>query len=542
MVARLSAVCAFITVLLLLSAVPLHGQITVVQTAQAQGPSVSCSMPINFVETCSPSSVPETVNLTPTKPGSALLIISDGGEYCVDNFGQTWQSVEGMGYQRPQPGSITEGITSVTCDGEAFEFFEISGVSQNPSIYENDTLDTYLWNSATVPCPAGFSPDSITIYTLGADYIAEAYPVPRPAPLLTISPATGYSGLPTISDSRSSYVNREWTNLGGGAYGWEDWWRTDLYVLSSEYHIWGQGDSGYPATFLFTPGQDPNLADGDALCSGISYKLAPQFDAETGQGLCKACAGQPINLANGNTWIQEADINLPGLGGGLLLERTWNSKWPSTQAGSQSGVFGMNWRSTYEERVYVDTYGDGNLKYSRSDGSFWSFPATGGAVIAPANGNATVAAGSNYWTISFKNGEKRLFSMTSGSLLAITDRNGNATNIAYDQANRLSTATDAAGRYLQFNYGNSSFPYQVTSVTSSVGVTTSYIYDNQGRLTTATAPDQSFVTFEYDPNSLITAVKDSNSKILELHTYDSAGRGLTSSRAGGVEALTITYP
>jgi YD repeat-containing protein len=58
----------------------------------------------------------------------------------------------------------------------------------------------------------------------------------------------------------------------------------------------------------------------------------------------------------------------------------------------------------------------------------------------------------------------------------------------------------------------------------------------------ATKPDQSYVTYSYDNQSRITAVLDSAGKILESHTYDASGRGLTSSRANGVEAITMTYP
>ena len=201
-------------------------------------------------------------------------------------------------------------------------------------------------------------------------------------------------------------------------------------------------------------------------------------------------------------------------------------------------MFGPNWRSSYEERVFQDY---NYLKYSRSDGSFWSFTSSAGAIVAPANAGARVASGPSYWTISFKSGETRLFSNTSGSLVAIIDRNGNATRMGYDALNRLITVTDAAGRSLHFSYGNPSFSNRVTSVTSSVGVTTGYNYDNQGRLIKATKPDQSYVTFTYNAQSLITAVLDSAGKILESHTYDSSGRGLTSSRANGVEAITMTY-
>src|SRR4029077_18533841 len=84
--------------------------------------------------------------------------------------------------------------------------------------------------------------------------------------------------------------------------------------------------------------------------------------------------GQPINLANANTYITQTDIRLPGLGGGLNLARTWNSIWPLTQTGMVAFMFGPNWTSTYQERVFTGS--DGYMKYARNDGSFWSFGVT----------------------------------------------------------------------------------------------------------------------------------------------------------------------
>jgi len=74
-----------------------------------------------------------------------------------------------------------------------------------------------------------------------------------------------------------------------------------------------------------------------------------------------------------------------------------------------------------------------------------------------------------------------------------------------------------------------------------VGISTSYSYDSQNRLTQVTEPDSSTVSFQYNSQSLISAVLDSAGKTLEAHTYDSAGRGLTSSRANGVDAVTLSY-
>jgi YD repeat-containing protein len=268
--------------------------------------------------------------------------------------------------------------------------------------------------------------------------------------------------------------------------------------------------------------------------------------SETGPGpsSCPSCAGgRPINLTNGNTYIQQTDIQIPGIGSALVLQRTWNSIWPSSQSGMISGLFGPNWRSTYEERVFVDI--DGTVKYSRSDGSFWSFQLYGSPAVyqtvAPQNTSATLVYGATSWTLSFKNGETRLFDSTSGSLTKIIDRNGNTTQLSYDSSNRLVTVTDPASRHLYFGYGSNS-SLLVTAVTSDFGISLTYLYDSQGRLIQLTMPDLTTISFAYNSNSMITAVTDSNGKVLESHTYDSYGRGLTSSKANGVEALTLTYP
>src|ERR1700676_1592180 len=112
----------------------------------------------------------------------------------------------------------------------------------------------------------------------------------------------------------------------------------------------------------------PHLPPGATNCFGFAWTEYCQiptpycvpFDAPQ-ETICIPCllaagagnvvsAGSPISLATGNTWISQTDVNLPGLGGGLKFSRTWNSIWPTSQAAMQIGLFGSNWRSTYEER------------------------------------------------------------------------------------------------------------------------------------------------------------------------------------------------
>ena len=303
----------------------------------------------------------------------------------------------------------------------------------------------------------------------------------------------------------------------------------------------------------------PVLPVGTVCCNpgGIPWGLvcvAPQkgcLPPNTANETCVSCnqgktaqGGQPIDLASGNTYISQQDIVIPGLGGGLRLTRTWNSIFPPLQ-NSYPTMFGTNWRSTYEERLILNS-SDQLMKYARGDGSVWSFAVVNNSnpwiygTVAPGNDTSTITQGSQSFTLLSKTGEKRLFDLTSGELLSIIDRNGNTTQLSYDAQNRLITVTDPALRHLNFNYTGAST--LVSTVTSDAGITYSYTYDNQGRLTTVTKPDNTTITFVYDANSMITSVKDSQGKILESHTYDALGRGLTSSRANGVEGVTVTYP
>jgi YD repeat-containing protein len=266
---------------------------------------------------------------------------------------------------------------------------------------------------------------------------------------------------------------------------------------------------------------------------------------------CNAPAGSPIDLATGDTYFDQADIRIPGLGGGLTLKRTWNSISFGTFT-----IFGGQWTSNFEESVYADP--DGYLDYYRGDGSLWSFGFSGWdnngnpnyAPAGPANQVATITQYDNptpenpTWVLKFQNGEQRVFDGNSGKLLSITDRNGNATALNYDSSYRLTSVADPASRHLYFSYSSPS-PFIVSNVTSDFGVSLSYAYDISGRLVQVTEPDSTTISYQYNdlnnPN-LITAVLDSNGKVLESHTYNSCAQGLTSSRALGVDAITISYP
>lgn len=285
-----------------------------------------------------------------------------------------------------------------------------------------------------------------------------------------------------------------------------------------------------------------------------SATLTESDDNTTDLGHCKQCeatAGSPINLTNGNTWITNQDYSLPGLGGGLGLVRTWNSLWTSQVPFETSGMFGDSWQSNYERRLQVSSgrstssSSSSQIKYWRGDGSAWTFSQNPSnlaySVISPPDERAllTFDTTTNLFTLALQDGRQEIFD-SGGYLSSLTDRNGNRTTLSYDSSQRLIGVTDAASRTLTFNYSGSS-PSLVSSIQDAVRVIATYTYDAGGHLTRVTYADGSSVIYAYDVSGLITSSTDNNGKVFEAHTYDTFRRGLTSQRANGADAISISY-
>src|SRR5579863_10542881 len=214
---------------------------------------------------------------------------------------------------------------------------------------------------------------------------------------------------------------------------------------------------------------------------GVAPDTSPDLGAPSSDYDCRGVCGSPINITNGNVWVQEQDYSLPGLGGGLAVTRTWNSTLASSFPVAVVGMFGDSWRSTYEESLAMNL---GNqLRYWRADGSAWTFTCDSTlqncTLGYPTNVGASLTYNSttNLYTVTLKEGNQRVFN-SNGVLTAFVDRNGNQTNLTYDSSQRLIQVTDAASRKLTFTYGDPNNPAQVTSIQDAVGTIATYVYDS----------------------------------------------------------------
>ena len=289
---------------------------------------------------------------------------------------------------------------------------------------------------------------------------------------------------------------------------------TDSFTYRIRDDFWGYSS---PATVTLT------VLPNDGLESG-------------GAPSCHSAVGEPINVTNGNMYLQQSDYQLPGVGPAINVTRAYNS------TSQRTGVFGKGWSSDYDEAIQI--YSSTFVRWFAPDGQATNLirPSGSGSFI-PVEGDfhsSVVQNGDGSFTVSFKDGSVHRFSST-GKLLSLADRNGNQTSLSYDINGRLISVTDPFGRVLTITPDANG---RVLSISDSIGTAATYAYGASGELLSVTYPDNSAFSFSYtsaNGNLVLASVTDAFSNVLESHTYDAQGRALTSEKQGGVEHYGFSY-
>ncbi|MGQ0542485.1 MAG: RHS repeat-associated core domain-containing protein [Blastocatellia bacterium] len=252
--------------------------------------------------------------------------------------------------------------------------------------------------------------------------------------------------------------------------------------------------------------------------------------------------GKPVNVTNGNMWLQQTDYVLPGRGEFIEINRFYNSIIQI------SGHFGLGWSTKYDEslQIYPDNkmirlnQPDGRAAYfgrAETTQPFLSFSQdVKGQIVANQGGT---------YTLTNKDGSVRNFT-SGGRLFSAADRNGNMTTLTYDSNSRLIGITDSTGRTLTLTPNTNG---TIAQISDAMGVIADYeYYPGTSRLKTVTYPDGSKYKFEYtdivvngQTKTVLTTVRDAFDYILETHLYDSHARATTSEKEGGVEKYTFQY-
>ena len=310
--------------------------------------------------------------------------------------------------------------------------------------------------------------------------------------------------------------------------GWQTGPHGSLFTTSSGGFVYSP-NSGFLGADTYTI----NVCDNWAGCTpqNVTFYVVGNDDGVNDGESCPL-VGRPINVTNGNMWLQQQDHELPAVGFPIEVTRTYNSK--STRV----GLFGRGWSTAYDESIVA--LGNDLVRLNEADGraTYFGRPAGSSGPLTPLQGDfhGQLAQGGSGYTLTMTDGSSRQFN-SAGKLVSITDRNNNSTTLTYGGSG-LSSVTDPYGRVLTVNTNANG---QVLSISDTLGTIATYNYGGSNQLLSVTYADNSAFAFGYDGGLRLTTVTDALGNVVEAHTYDGLGRALTSETHGGAERFTLSY-
>ena len=147
------------------------------------------------------------------------------------------------------------------------------------------------------------------------------------------------------------------------------------------------------------------LCDSLGACSQgtVTFRLIGDGQ-DDGATSCNANIGGPINVTNGNMYLQQSDYSLPAVGPAINVTRTFNSNSQST------GIFGRGWSTSYDQSMV--TYGNDLARFNQGDGRAIYFGRSGAGAYTDLIGDfhAQIAQGAGL-TLALKDGSVEQFNI-----------------------------------------------------------------------------------------------------------------------------------
>jgi RHS repeat-associated protein len=313
-----------------------------------------------------------------------------------------------------------------------------------------------------------------------------------------------------------------------------------------------------------------NVGDG-GKCNGGEGHTGAKSEPTCQQGLGATVdgnpsVGDPINTSTGNSYRQDDDY----AGSVWLTFRRFYNSDPSVVP----TAMGTNWSHSFNRSLSI-SQSPATVSVSRPDGKQEVFAKSNGVWSATNEVPDTLIETDNVQGLPtsytlFVAALRHIETYdASGFLQSVTDESGIGAALAYSTAQTpsqiaprpglLLTVTDPNGRQLNFVYDANARIHQVTLPDGGLLI---YTYDAVGNLASVQYPDNRSLQYAYNESSLtggtnlpnaLTGIVDEAGSRFESTTYDSTGRGTSSSFAGGSIGVTsvvynsdntstVTYP
>ncbi|MGC7100327.1 RHS repeat-associated core domain-containing protein [Amycolatopsis lurida] len=261
-------------------------------------------------------------------------------------------------------------------------------------------------------------------------------------------------------------------------------------------------------------------------------------DADARQQECAPGSGDPVDLATGQMFMSQFDVELPGVLP-LAFQRTYFS---SARVGRW---FGRSWISTVDQRIEIE---DDAVYFAAADGARlrYPLPTPGGAELAPVSGpgwrlSATTA--DEYLLRQPELGRELRFAGTGKvrPIESISDRNGNRIEFDYDESGAPARIRHDGGYQLELRTANDRVTELLLHNAHGADISlVRYDYDENGRLRAVRNSSDRPMEFEYGAGERIIRWRDRNDEWYG-YTYDHHGRVVRTEGSGGALVGTWLY-
>ena len=277
----------------------------------------------------------------------------------------------------------------------------------------------------------------------------------------------------------------------------------------------------------------------------------------------KVCSrfGNPIYPLTGS----KKDVVETGLSvGGQALRLTYDSARHTAATAAAVAAkdygdppsFGALWLSSLHRKLVFSPAGFGAQLF-RGDGAAASFRYQGNVYVPDADSSDQLVRINDSYRYTDASSKSIETYTSTGQLTSLADAAGNTLSFTYSAgvtatspaAGYLMQVTDQTGRSLRFEYalpsgGAAATDGRVSRILNTASQAIVPTYDTHGNLASLTWEDSKTRQFLYENASFpwaLTGVIDENNSRLSTFGYDSAGRAISTERAGGVNRFSVSY-
>ncbi|MDQ1117929.1 MULTISPECIES: RHS repeat-associated core domain-containing protein [Pseudoxanthomonas] len=261
----------------------------------------------------------------------------------------------------------------------------------------------------------------------------------------------------------------------------------------------------------------------------FAYVTGTNLQCDGGSGN-SGYVGNPCDVKTGDKTQPELDLDL----GWMSLLRTYHST-----SSMRNGGFGTGW--THNHQIAL-VFGTGVAQIVSGSGFSKTFAETDGKFVATDSSGDTLQARGAGWVLN--SGSSTTSFDSAGRSTRIDYETGKFIEYDYDEIGRLESVRNYDGRELSFNYASDSEASSIASVSLGGAQLASYTYNELGQVASVTYADGSSRGYHYEetdnPNNL-TGVTDEEGQRFSTFTYDSSGKVVSSSHAGGAQGVSLSY-